>query len=148
MLLKSAFSGWTAWASSIALMSAFFLCDVRSRGGEPLFDGLLGTDRVWKIGGKPDFRDRRLYVRPKIFDSPAKTDGNQSGAPGSSTANSRVEPPGKAAYKIPFGGKMIGDIAREQLGSSLRWIDIYRMNPNLDVSQPIPEKTEILIPSR
>jgi hypothetical protein len=142
MLLYSARAKWMALAASIAFVSAFFLCEVRSMGGEPLIDGLLGTNSFWDFGWRPDSRDRRLYVRPRIFDRPAPSDGNQSGSSGA------VKAPGFTTYKVPPGGKLIGEVAQEQLGSSLRWIDIYRWNTSLDVSQSIPEKTEIRIPPR
>jgi hypothetical protein len=57
-------------------------------------------------------------------------------------------PAGVTTYRIPAGGLLIAQVAQQQLGSPLRWIDIYRLNSNLDPSRPIPEGTEIRLPPR
>ena len=57
-------------------------------------------------------------------------------------------PAGSTTYRIPSGGLLIAQVAQQQLGSPLRWIDIYRLNSNLDPSRPIPEGTEIRLPPR
>jgi hypothetical protein len=55
---------------------------------------------------------------------------------------------GGATFRIPAGGMLIAQVAEQQLGSPLRWIDIYRLNSNLDPSRPIPEGTEVRLPPR
>ena len=57
-------------------------------------------------------------------------------------------PAGVTTYRIPAGGLLIAQVAQQQLGSPLRWIDIYRLNSNLDPSRPSPEGTEIRLPPR
>jgi hypothetical protein len=64
------------------------------------------------------------------------------------TAPTTPAPAGVTTYRIPAGGMLIAQVAQTQLGSPLRWIDIYRLNSNLDPSRPIPEGTEIRLPPR
>ena len=51
-------------------------------------------------------------------------------------------------FRVPMGGLYIAQIADRQLGNPQRWIEIYRLNPALDPTQPIREGTEIRIPAR
>ena len=53
-----------------------------------------------------------------------------------------------ATFRVPMGGLYIAQIADQQLGNPQRWIEIYRLNPALDPTQPIREGTEIRIPAR
>jgi LysM domain len=69
-------------------------------------------------------------------------------SPAAQPATPTAPQPAGATYRIPAGGKLIAQVAQEQLGSPLRWIDIYRLNSNLDPSRPIPEGTEIRLPPR
>lgn len=60
-----------------------------------------------------------------------------------------AQPPvGTTTFRVPAGGMLISQVAASQLGDALRWIDIYRLNPSIDPSQPIREGTEIRVPMR
>ncbi len=53
---------------------------------------------------------------------------------------------GTALYRVPAAGMYLSQVAERQLGSALRWIDIYRLNPGLQPEQPLREGLEIRVP--
>lgn len=55
---------------------------------------------------------------------------------------------GVTAFRVPTGGLYLSQIAERQLGSPLRWIDIYRLNPGLQPEQPLREGMEIKMPAK
>jgi hypothetical protein len=76
-----------------------------------------------------------------------------SGVPGGQSSTSNLRPVastgGKAEgklYQVASGGEMMMIIARNQLGDGGRWSDIYRLNPQIDPSRPIPAGTQLLMP--
>ena len=44
---------------------------------------------------------------------------------------------GVTMYTVEADGMYLSQIAERRLGSALRWIDIYRLNPNLQPEQPL-----------
>jgi hypothetical protein len=76
-----------------------------------------------------------------------------SAVPGGQSSTSNLRPVastgGKAegkVYQVASGGEMMITIARNQLGNSGRWPDIYRLNQQVDPSRPIPAGTQLLMP--
>jgi hypothetical protein len=76
-----------------------------------------------------------------------------SAVPGGQSSKSNLRPVastgGKAEgklYQVASGGEMMMIIARNQLGDGGRWSDIYRLNPQIDPSRPIPAGTQLLMP--
>ncbi len=67
---------------------------------------------------------------------------------GGSSGNTAPTADRVAMYRVPAGGKMIQEIAREQLGDRTLWTEIYRLNPNYPPQQPIPGDVTIRIPAR
>jgi hypothetical protein len=55
---------------------------------------------------------------------------------------------GVITYRVPTEGLYLSQIAERQLGSPLRWIDIYRLNPGLQPEQPLRPGVEIRIPAK
>jgi phage tail protein X len=53
---------------------------------------------------------------------------------------------GVTTYRVPAAGMYLSHVAERQLGSPLRWIDIYRLNPGLQPEQPLREGMEIRVP--
>ena len=51
-------------------------------------------------------------------------------------------------YRVPTAGLYLSQVAERQLGSALRWIDIYRLNPGLQPEQPLREGMDIRIPMK
>lgn len=51
-------------------------------------------------------------------------------------------------YVVPPEGQHILHIARETLGDSLRWPEIYRLNPDIHLTSPIPGGKELRLPMR
>jgi hypothetical protein len=66
------------------------------------------------------------------------------------TGTVRANPPTAdptVSYRVPEGGRLIFDIARQTLGDGHRWPEIYRLNPTLQADQPIPAGTEVRGPA-
>jgi hypothetical protein len=55
--------------------------------------------------------------------------------------------PSKTYTVVAGGPRMISEIAAQMLGNFQRWPEIYRLNPNLEPSDPIPPGTQILLPA-
>jgi hypothetical protein len=77
-----------------------------------------------------------VAIRPPVTQAP----------PPSTPTN--APPAGTATYRVPAGGLLVSQVAQQQLGDALRWIDIYRLNPSIDPAQPLREGTELRIPAR
>ncbi len=73
-------------------------------------------------------------------------------SPPAPVASSRpLNPPATAdptkSYRVPAQGQFIFDIARQTMGDGNRWSEIYRLNPMVDPTQPIPGNTVLRLPS-
>ena len=55
---------------------------------------------------------------------------------------------GTTMYRVPAAGMYLSQVAERQLGSALRWIDIYRLNPGVQPEQPLREGMEIRVPAK
>jgi hypothetical protein len=53
---------------------------------------------------------------------------------------------GRTTFVVPPGGMTMRAVARETLGSDLRWNDIYDLNPQFKPSELIPAGTELKVP--
>jgi hypothetical protein len=63
------------------------------------------------------------------------------------TANAQATPRGTKTYRIQApGGEQMRPLAQRTLGNPERWLEIYRLNPNLDPAQFIPSGTPVLLP--
>jgi hypothetical protein len=87
---------------------------------------------------------------------PAVPAGTPLGSPPPSPLASSSEPPvnlGRPStdktvtYTVRPGGEKEWEIARDHLGSSERWVDIYRLNPTIPPEQPVPAGTVLRLPA-
>ena len=53
---------------------------------------------------------------------------------------------GPKSYTVPAGGMRMGEVAREALGSPMRWADIYELNPQFAPGDLIPAGTVLKLP--
>jgi hypothetical protein len=51
-------------------------------------------------------------------------------------------------YTVPSDNMYLSKVAELQLGSALRWIDIYRLNPTLQPEQPLRKDSVIKVPMK
>jgi LysM domain-containing protein len=51
------------------------------------------------------------------------------------------------SYRVPAQGQFIFEIARQTMSDGNRWSEIYRLNPMVDPTQPIPGNTILRLPS-
>lgn len=54
---------------------------------------------------------------------------------------------GEPLYRVRNTDEMLWVIAGRTLGKAERWTDLYRLNPRLDPSQPVPVNTVLRLPS-
>lgn len=84
--------------------------------------------------------------------SPPRPFGNEVGLNPPSPAGNKAPAPtdnaGVVSYRVPAAGMYLSQVAERQLGSPLRWIDIYRLNPGLQPEQPLREGSEIRVPAK
>jgi hypothetical protein len=55
---------------------------------------------------------------------------------------------GVVNYTVPMDGLLLAQIAERQLGSALRWIEIYRLNNTLQPEQPLRAGTVLRVPAK
>jgi hypothetical protein len=94
----------------------------------------------------PDFKalpGQTTSASPAVADAPAWTTANSAARP---IANG----PGYKTYRVQDGGETMQDIARRNLGNAQTWIEIYRLNPQLNpnATTPIAEGTLLRLPGR
>ena len=51
------------------------------------------------------------------------------------------------SYRVRGNDEMVYDIAKRTLGDGLRWVEIQRLNQNLDPRNPVPAGTELRLPA-
>jgi hypothetical protein len=72
------------------------------------------------------------------------------GAPAAAaTAAANIGRPAAAAtvsYQVQGGGEMLWQIARDRLGDAKRWVEIYRLNPDIQPAFAIPAGTVLRLP--
>jgi nucleoid-associated protein YgaU len=49
--------------------------------------------------------------------------------------------------RIGPDGELLWKLAERVLGDGQRWVDIYRLNPNLNADRPLPAGTEVRLPA-
>ncbi|MBM3979624.1 MAG: hypothetical protein FJ304_04955 [Planctomycetes bacterium] len=78
----------------------------------------------------------------------AAPSGTGTGAPQWGAADPTPPPAarGRTTFVVPPGGMTMRAVARETLGSDLRWNDIYDLNPQFKPSELIPAGTELKVP--
>jgi hypothetical protein len=54
--------------------------------------------------------------------------------------------PSARTYKVQAGGETLYEIARNALGDSTRWREIYHLNPEVDPGFPVPPGKELRLP--
>ena len=65
--------------------------------------------------------------------------------PATPTSNAAV---GVRTYRVMDDNVYLSKIAEQQLGNPLRWIDIYRLNPELQPEQPLRKGMELRVPAK
>ena len=67
----------------------------------------------------------------------------------SSSAEDAPESAGadKLHYEVQGANETLWEIAKKQLGGGQRWMEISRLNPDLDAKQPVPAGTVLRMPS-
>ena len=91
-----------------------------------------------------------LEILSKIMEDMASNQAEEAEAPESEVLE--VMPKEKKAaiedgfYRVAEEGEHILAIARERLGDGARWLEIYRLNPDLNPRMPIPAGTVLRMP--
>jgi hypothetical protein len=134
-------AGTEVWIPTLDSLMASKYASLVSAGTAPTAPTPPSPPATSGVGTPPPFGSDPVTVRPLVPLVPA------------SNAPTTTNPPAPAAvgtttYRIPAGGQLISQVAEQRLGSALRWIDIYRLNPGLDPSRPIAEGTEIRLPTK
>ncbi len=86
------------------------------------------------------------------FSKPAPIPGpgfpNTSAVPPTTTSKTGLGGPGPGnTYRVRDGGETLFDIARATFGDGNRWTQIYRLNPNVQPSYPVPGGTVLKLPT-
>lgn len=115
---------------------------------------VLESKYPWAIGdaappaGNPGTRPITIGGTEPLVPSVGNPNTMSGPPPGTRpTQTAAVNPDNTRNYTVREGGEHILEIARTVLRSSSRWIEVYRLNPNVRPEYPIPAGTVLRLPA-
>ena len=131
-----------------ATISREFYNDVKYAAALQEFNGRRPLQTSVRMEVPPIHVLKKRY--PQLIGSVVPASGTvKPGDPwGPSTeATPAFRPSGQRTFTVPTGGMTMTSVARDTLGSSNRWRDIYDLNPALSPGDVLPAGTVVKIPT-